>query len=167
MNCVIVKNLSRLGREYIQLSQKELQAQRLRDCVNVRLEESTNRMVEVKNILASLYSDKALGNINQIQFSVVFEQITSEYESLCIQITEDTQYLEKLSIDSSSIDMFIKELSKVRKKLDTPDWDTFDKVIEKITVENKRIEQGREVQYINIYYRYIGLIEPLNVLEKI
>ncbi|MEG0854436.1 MAG: recombinase family protein [Angelakisella sp.] len=146
------------------LSQKELLSQRIRYCVETRLEESKCRLGEIEKIFLKLYSDMALKKISQKNYDMIANQLSEEQGTVEKQFWEDTQFVSTVRTETLGIDSFIDKLLACGQELHNPTRKTFHCLIEKILVENKSIEQGVEIQNIRIFYCDIGFIAPINIL---
>ena len=116
------------------------------------------RLAELGKLIQSIYEDKVLGRIPE----AVCIQLMNQYE------TERTEKLEQKSRMSGELEEYQQETDDVQQwmalireytKLEELDRPTLLRLIKRIEVGEKKIEDGRTVRDIKIHYNFVGYIE--------
>ena len=116
------------------------------------------RLAELGKLIQSIYEDKVLGRIPE----AVCIQLMNQYE------TERTEKLEQKGRMSGELEEYQQETDDVQQwmalireytKLEELDRPTLLRLIKRIEVGEKKIEDGRTVRDIKIHYNFVGYIE--------
>lgn len=148
------------------LNKNEMAQHRISAAVSTRLEQISKRQDEINCIFVSLYEDKALGRIGMDSFTLIQDKLNAECATMTEQSCKDKELLNQLTFKLSGMDAFISLLTKCDLTQKIFDADVVERFIEKIVVENRCTCFGKPVQYIQIFYKHIGCIEKIDVLEQ-
>ena len=121
-------------------------------------EKLRHRETELQAILKKLYEDNALDKISDEQFISLSKDFTAEQK----QIKERLKALEDiLSQVAEKQESTAKFLELVREYTDIQELTKpiLNELIDKVVVFDAEKARGDRVQRIDIYYRFVGLIE--------
>ena len=116
------------------------------------------RLAELGKLIQSIYEDKVMGRIPE----AVCIQLMNQYEA------ERAEKLEQKSRMSGELEEYQQETDDVQQwmalireytKLEELDRPTLLRLIKRIEVGEKKIEDGRTVRDIKIHYNFVGYIE--------
>ena len=178
---IIVKDMSRLGRNYVQMGMLREQLQRFAEEIQSHIEdrqtvdftEQKKRMTvcekrigELEMLIAKIYEDNALGKLSDKRYTVLYNQYEGEQEQLQSELdgykTEQAQY----ENDRKSAARFLKLVERYSnaEEMSTVMLNEF---VEKIIVhERDRKGSADTTQKIEIYFNFIGAYIPPTMAEK-
>ena len=116
------------------------------------------RLAELGKLIQSIYEDKVMGRIPE----AVCIQLMNQYEA------ERTEKLEQKSRLTDELEAYQQETDDVQQwmalireytKLEELDRPTLLRLIKRIEVGKKKVEDGRTVRDIKIHYNFVGYIE--------
>ncbi len=116
------------------------------------------RIAELDKLVVAAYEDKVVGRIPEalcIQFLTRYE---NERQEKLAERTALTAQLDARQEDEKSVDDWI-ELIRDFAYLDTLDRPTLLRLIKRIDVSERRVENGQQVRDIKIHYNFVGYIE--------
>ncbi len=123
------------------------------------IEDLKNRISDLDKIIKKLYEDNALGKITDKRFA----SLSGEYEKEQQELTEKLDSLrEKVQSVKENANKAQQFLGFIRKYTDieTLDAKILNELIDKIEVHHKTVnEAGEKVQNIEIYYKFVGLLQ--------
>lgn len=144
INCVITKDLSRLGRNYILTGQYT---------------EIYFPSKNVDRLFVKTYEDFACGRLDEENY----EMLRTKYRNEQIQLAEQiSQYEEKLTATKTTEENVRKWIDLISKYSEINELTAplLNELIEKIVVHEKRIDtDGKPTRDIEIYYRFVGRID--------
>ena len=118
------------------------------------------RLAELTKILNKLYEDVVLGKISEERYQAMAPTYEEEQRSL----SETRAQLEREIFQSNEVyDNIEKFLNLIRKYTDVEELNAYilNELIEKIVVHEKVVdEDGSKSQQIDIYYKYVGIVNP-------
>lgn len=116
------------------------------------------RLAELSKLIQAIYEDKVMGRVPE----AICIQLMNQYEG------ERTEKLEQRARLSAELEMYQQETDDVQQwikliqdfsKLESLDRPTLLRLIKKIEVGEKKIEDGCAVRDIKIHYNFVGYIE--------
>lgn len=116
------------------------------------------RIAELDKLVVAAYEDKVAGRIPEalgIQFLTRYE---NERQEKLAERTALTAQLDARQEDEKSVDDWI-ELIRDFAYLDTLDRPTLLRLINRIDISERRVENGQQVRDIKIHYNFVGYIE--------
>lgn len=116
------------------------------------------RIAELDKLVVAAYEDKVAGHIPEalcIQFLTRYE---NERQEKLAERTALTAQLDARQEDEKSVDDWI-ELIRGFAYLDTLERPTLLRLINRIDVSERRVENGQQVRDIKIHYNFVGYIE--------
>lgn len=116
------------------------------------------RIAELDKLVVAAYEDKVAGRIPEalcIQFLTRYE---NERQEKLAERTALTAQLDARQEDEKSVDDWI-ELIRGFAYLDTLERPTLLRLINRIDVSERRVENGQQVRDIKIHYNFVGYIE--------
>ena len=126
--------------------------------VRVTLAAVEKRLAELSKLTQAIYEDKVMGRIPE----AVCVQLMNQYEA------ERTDKLEQRAHLSGELEVYQQEtddvqqwLSLIREyaKLEELDRPTLLRLISRIDIGERKVEEGHEVRDIRIHYNFVGYIE--------
>lgn len=122
-------------------------------------EKAKRRVLELDKLFSKLYEDRTLGSLSEeryLKMTAAYEQEQAELNAL-IQSAE--QEISESVDTKSGIDKFIK-IARKYLNLQELDGTILRELIEKIVVHEKVKQDGKTSQQIDIYYNFVGIVEP-------
>lgn len=116
------------------------------------------RLSELGKLIQSIYEDKVMGRIPEgvcIQLMNQYEAERAEKSEQKSRLTEELETYRQETDDVQQWMDLIREYTKLE-KLDRP---TLLRLIKRIEVGDKKVEDGRTVRDVKIYYNFVGYIE--------
>lgn len=116
------------------------------------------RLAELGKLIQSIYEDKVMGRIPEAVCIQLMNQYEAERAEKLEQKSRLTDALETYQQETDDVQQWmtmIREYTKLE-KLDRP---TLLRLIKRIEVGEKKIEDGRTVRDIKIHYNFVGYIE--------
>ena len=116
------------------------------------------RLAELSRLTQAIYEDKVMGRIPE----AVCVQLMNQYEA------ERTEKLEQRAHLSGELEAYQQETDDVQQwmklireyaKLEELDRPTLLRLIKRIDIGERKVEDGREVRDIRIHYNFVGYIE--------
>lgn len=141
----------------IQAQRRAASAEQMKQA-KLLLSATEKRLVELGKLVQSIYEDKVMGRIPE----AVCIQLMNQYE------TERTEKLEQKSRLTDELETYRQETDDVQQwmtlireyaKLEELDRPTLLRLINRIGIGEKKIEDGRTVRDIKIHYNFVGYIE--------
>lgn len=141
----------------IQAQRRAASAEQMKQA-KLLLSATEKRLVELGKLVQSIYEDKVMGRIPE----AVCIQLMNQYE------TERTEKLEQKSRLTDELETYRQETDDVQQwmtlireyaKLEELDRPTLLRLINRIDIGEKKIEDGRTVRDIKIHYNFVGYIE--------
>ena len=155
-------------RDYAQMLLVAKQAQQRQDTERQRreLRRAEKRLGELEKVSSKLYEDRALEKITEERY----QSMMPAYEQERIALLETQKTLaEAISASKQIYDDVEVFLPLVRQYTDLQELNAriLNELIEKIVVhEKERIDDGTVTQQVDIYYKFIGYIDPAVMLNK-
>ena len=149
-----------LSRKYQSDSQKQAEQ------ITLEYEQKQKRCEELDKIISRLYEDNVLGRIGDERY----ESMSQSYELEQVEIKKALPILkskiDELKRQSDCADNFINVIKKYT-IIDKLDAAILNELIDKIVVHHKeQAEDGRTIQQIEVYYRFVGKLGTENELSK-
>ena len=116
------------------------------------------RLSELGKLIQSIYEDKVMGRIPEsvcIQLMNQYEAERAEKSEQKSRLTEELETYRQETDDVQQWMDLIREYTKLE-KLDRP---TLLRLIKRIEVGDKKVEDGRTIRDVKIYYNFVGYIE--------
>ena len=141
----------------IQAQRRAASAEQMKQA-KLLLSATEKRLVELGKLVQSIYEDKVMGRIPE----AVCIQLMNQYE------TERTEKLEQKSRLTDELETYRQETDDVQQwmtlireyaKLEELDRPTLLRLINRIDIGEKKVEDGRTVRDIKIHYNFVGYIE--------
>lgn len=141
----------------IQAQRRAASAEQMKQA-KLLLSATEKRLVELGKLVQSIYEDKVMGRIPE----AVCIQLMNQYE------TERTEKLEQKSRLTDELEAYQQETDDVQQwmtlireyaKLEELDRPTLLRLINRIDIGEKKVEDGRTVRDIKIHYNFVGYIE--------
>lgn len=141
----------------IQAQRRAASAEQMKQA-KLLLSATEKRLVELGKLVQSIYEDKVMGRIPE----AVCIQLMNQYE------TERTENLEQKSRLTDELEAYQQETDDVQQwmtlireyaKLEELDRPTLLRLINRIDIGEKKVEDGRTVRDIKIHYNFVGYIE--------
>ncbi|HBG0093305.1 TPA: DUF4368 domain-containing protein, partial [Clostridioides difficile] len=162
INCVVTKDLSRLGRNYImtgQYTELYFPSHNVRYIAIDDGVDSEKGESEIDRLFAKMYEDRACEKITERNFIMLSGKYQKEQIELEQQITNLREELSKMEQDMIGAERWIELIKEysVPKELTAP---LLNAMIEKILIhEATTNEENERIQEIEIYYRFIGKVD--------
>ena len=143
--------------EQIQARRRAATAEQMKQA-SILLDSVDKRLAELGKLVQSVYEDKVLGRIPES----VCVQLMNQYEA------ERTGKLEQKSRLAAELESYRQETDDVRQwmaliqeytRLENLDRPTLLRLIRRIEVGEKKLEDGQAVRDIRIHYNFVGYIE--------
>ena len=155
-------------RDYAQLLINAKQAQQRQDTERQKreLKQAEKRLCELEKISNKLYEDRALEKITEERYQSMMPAY--EQERSVLLKTQKT-LTEAISASEQVYDDVEAFLPLVRQYTDLQERNAriLNELIEKIVVhEKERDETGNTTQQVDIYYKFIGYINPATMLNE-
>lgn len=187
IGCVITKDLSRLGRNYIEARDlynlvlkdiQELAAMALKDAdafyqrLSSRMERRymadasemqkererlEARNREIDDMFLSLYTDKAKGVISEQRFMKLTAAMEQEQEENQRRLQEMMRMLQQSDAQESEVRTFIREIRQYA-TIQELDETVLNRLISRILVGEVKKVDGQKVQEVRIVYNFVGEI---------
>ena len=116
------------------------------------------RSNELQSILKKLYEDKALGEIDDVQYNELKADFEKEKAQAVKRVSELEVELTKSEEKQSQTSKFyeiVREFTDI-KQLTKP---VLNELIDKVIVHEKELVDGKQIQQVDIYYRFVGKID--------
>ena len=116
------------------------------------------RLAELSRLTQAIYEDKVMGHIPE----AVCVQLMNQYEA------ERTEKLEQRTHLSGELEAYQQETDDVQQwmslirecaKLEELDRPTLLRLVQRIDIGERKVEDGREIRDIRIHYNFVGYIE--------
>ena len=121
------------------------------------IEKAKARLAELENIIKCLYEDKVKGKITDVRFTSLADSYEQEENQIRNNIQEWQAELDIISDTKEQTKLFADSVKKYTdiKELTAP---ILNELIEKIVVYDAQTIDGVRTQKIEIFYRFIGLV---------
>lgn len=121
------------------------------------IEKAKARLAELENIIKCLYEDKVKGKITDVRFTSLADSYEQEENQIRNNIQEWQAELDIISDTKEQTKLFVDSVKKYTdiKELTAP---ILNELIEKIVVYDAQTIDGVRTQKIEIFYRFIGLV---------
>ena len=155
-------------RDYAQMLLDAKQAQQRQDTERQRreLRRVEKRLGELEKVSNKLYEDRALEKITEERY----QSMMPDYEQERAALLETQKALaEAISASEQVYDDVVAFLPLVRQYTDLQELNAriLNELIEKIVVhEKERSEDGTVTQQVDIYYKFIGYIDPAVMMDE-
>jgi DNA invertase Pin-like site-specific DNA recombinase len=116
------------------------------------------RLDELDKIICSLYEDKALGRIPE----QVYASMSAKYQEELASKKEDLRQVEKRLAQANDADACAErffDLAKQYLRAECLTREMAVRLIDKMVVGEKTVVNGKKVQNVEIYYRFIGRMQ--------
>ena len=125
--------------------------------INKNLSNSKKRIKEIDKYLVNLYEDKVKGKITDVRFTSLADSYEQEENQIRNNIQEWQAELDIISDTKEQTKLFADTVKKYTdiKELTAP---ILNELIEKIVVYDAQTIDGVRTQKIEIFYRFIGLV---------
>lgn len=117
------------------------------------------RLKELDNLFVKMYEDRVNGTVTERNFTMLSEKYQQEHIKLEEQLTALRSKLESSEQDKQGAEHWVK---LIRKYTDLTELTAplLNELIEKIVVhEGVRNDSGNRTQEVDIYYRFVGMID--------
>ena len=120
-------------------------------------EQGKKRLDELDNLLQKLFEENAVGNMNASNYNKLFQKYQKEQEKLELKVTELEKQVIRVDEASDNSQRFLDLITKYAdlQELDTP---IINELCDKILIHQAEKIDGKRVQKIEIFYRFIGKI---------
>lgn len=121
------------------------------------IEKAKARLAELENIVKCLYEDRVKGKITDVRFAFLADSYEQEENQIRNDIQEWQDELDIISDTKEQTKLFADSVKKYTniKELTAP---ILNELIEKIVVHDAETIDGVRTQKIEIFYRFIGLV---------
>lgn len=116
------------------------------------------RLSELGKLIQSIYEDKVMGRIPESVCIQLMNQYEAERAEKLEQKSRLTDELETYRQETDDVQQWMK-LIREYTKLERLDRPTLLRLIKRIEVGDKKVEDGRTVRDIKIHYNFVGYIE--------
>lgn len=124
-----------------------------------------NRLNELELLLQRLFEQNVSGKLNDANYNMMFGKYQTEQEQLTVTVAELEKQLAKMSTACDNSQRWIDLIAKYEdiQELDAP---IVNELCEKILIHESEKVDGRRVQKIEIFYRFIGKVpEAEGIIE--
>ena len=143
---------------YTEDKKKQLAAKRR------ELEKAQKRIAEIDTLIQKIYEDNASGKLSDERYMTLSTSYEEEQKTLKAAIPEMQAYLEAEMDKTVNLQQFIRKVKKITElKALTPEL--IHEFVEKIVVYAPKYLGGRRVQYVDIYYSGVGILNELTPEE--
>ena len=141
----------------IQAQRRAASAEQMKQ-TRLLLATTEKRLAELGKLVQAIYEDKVLGRIPE----TVCVQLMNQYEA------ERAEKLEQKGRLSGELETYQQETDDVQQwmslireyaKLEELDRPTLLRLVQRIDIGERKVEDGREVRDIRIHYNFVGYIE--------
>lgn len=128
------------------------------DKIEKRIHEYEEQQEEYDKRFYTLYNDRLTGLLPEDKFTMLSKRIESEQQEVKSHIDALNSQLDDCKNEESKIQRFLDILREIE-DLNSLDKVLLNKLIDKIIVSEREIADGKRLQNIEIYYKFIGNIE--------
>jgi hypothetical protein len=121
------------------------------------LKKSRTRITELDGLFQRLYEDRASGAISERNYRLLADKYEVEQHELENRIGDVEKMLKDSQQTASDVRAWV---NAIQQYIDTMELSApmLHELIEKITVGERKLENGEQTQAITIYYRFVGNI---------
>jgi len=134
-------------------------AQKSKEIERLRTEhkKSADRLAEIGVLLQRLFEQNVAGRINDENYMAMFTKYQDEQTQLTARVSELTKQLERISDFQDNSAKWVELIAKFAdlQELDAP---IINELCEKILLHQAEKVDGKRVQKIEIFYRFVGKI---------
>ena len=117
------------------------------------------RIADLDKIIKKLYEDNALGKITDKRFASLSGEDEKEQQELAEKLDALQEKVQSVKETADKAQQFLGFIRKYT-EIETLDAKILNELIDKILVEHKTVnEDGEKVQKIEIYYKFVGLLQ--------
>jgi len=119
------------------------------------LAKTKQRLNDLELLLQRLFEQNVSGKISDYNYSVMFKKYQKEQET---QRLREKELIARIEANSQSVDNASKWIELIKQYVDIQELDSIivNELIEKILIHEAKKENGKRIQKIEIYYRFIG-----------
>ena len=117
--------------------------------------ELSRRNSEIDNMFVSLYEDKTKGVITEQRFIAITSSLEQEQARNKERINDNMKNLNRCDERFRDIEMFVDELSRYA-AIEKLDEVILNRLIDKIYIGERQIENGEKIQKVRIIYNFVG-----------
>lgn len=148
--------------KYLEMLKNQMAEKATQDIKSVKseLKKINKRIAQLEKILNKLYEDRALEKITEERYLLMNSNYENEYNELKERQNVLTQQIEKIETTEYNAETFT---NLIEKYLNITELNAriLNELIEKIVVHEKEIINGEKFQMVEIYYKFVGMIEML------
>ena len=123
----------------------------------------TKRLSELDKLFSSLYEDKVMGKISERNFDMMASKYENEQNDVSAKLKDVIAIVQNIKGTSQGVEEFlnlVRRCSEIKELTPT----IVNTLIEKITIgERKRDENGELTQEINIFYKFVGSLDNIDI----
>ncbi len=133
------------------------QRRKMIERLNGDYKKSSDRLAEIDNLLQRLFEENVSGRMNHDNYTAMFARYQNEQTQLAAKVQNLARQLERLRESRDNSQKWIDLIAKYAdlQELDAP---IINELCEKIMVHNAEKVDGKRVQKIEIFYRFVGKI---------
>lgn len=148
--------------KYLEMLKNQMAEKATQDIKSVKneLKKINKRIAQLEKILNKLYEDRALEKITEERYLLMNTNYENDYNELKERQNVITQQIEKIETTECNAETFT---NLIEKYLNITELNAriLNELIEKIVVHEKEIINGEKYQMVEIYYKFVGMIEML------
>lgn len=148
--------------KYLEMLKNQMAEKATQDIKSVKneLKKINKRIAQLEKILNKLYEDRALEKITEERYLLMNTNYENEYNELKERQNVITQQIEKIETTECNAETFT---NLIEKYLNITELNAriLNELIEKIVVHEKEVINGEKYQMVEIYYKFVGMIEML------
>ena len=118
---------------------------------------SVDRMKELKTLLQKLFEENAIGRMSDDNYEMLFNKYQQEQKKLTPLVEELSEKLGVMDDVEDSSRKWMDLLAKYR-NLKELEAETVNELIDKIIIHQSEKIDGKRMQRVEIFYRFIGKI---------
>lgn len=140
----VMKNIDVKGKERIKI-------------LNADLKKAEKRLATVDNMFSNLFEQNATGKITERNYLAMSKKYEVEQSELDDKISRMQLELNEENSTVCNIQLWIDKMKELT-YIETLTAPIINSLIDKITVSEPKVIDGDKVQFVNIYYKFVGCV---------